>query len=41
MSDTAFLPEQPPLMSAVKARNLARSYKAFRGQHFDEQNLQL
>ncbi len=29
MSDEPFLPPQPALMSAVKARNLARSYKAF------------
>ena len=28
MSDESFLPPQPPLMSAVKARNLARSHKA-------------
>lgn len=27
--DAPFLPPQPPLMSAVKARNLARSYTAF------------
>lgn len=28
MSDDAF-PQQPPLMGAVKARNLARLYKGF------------
>jgi hypothetical protein len=28
MSDEPFLPPQPPLISAVKARNLARSHKA-------------
>lgn len=28
MSDESFLPPQPPLMSAVKARDLARSHKA-------------
>jgi hypothetical protein len=35
MSDEAFLPPQPPLMSAVKARNIARSYKALADQ-FEE-----
>jgi hypothetical protein len=29
MSDEPFLPMQPQLMSAVRARNLARHYKGF------------
>jgi len=28
MSDAQFMPEPPALMSAVKARNIARAYKA-------------
>lgn len=36
MSDEPFLPPQPALMSALKARNLARSYKAF-ADHLREQ----
>ena len=35
MSDAQFMPEPPALMSAVKARNIARAFKALAEQFTD------
>lgn len=35
MSDEQFLPDQPALMSAVRARNIARSHKYLADQYAD------